>query len=88
MEVEIGLIDWEFASPVRIEQVIVRFSAWLYLFSTASAWRPAETRCRRTIKDTIVVTTLNTGLGQFETNSGAGIGHGIGVKGGEKHMAV
>ena len=33
-EVEVGFIDWEFASPARIGQDIAQFSAWIYLFST------------------------------------------------------
>jgi hypothetical protein len=34
-EVEVGLIDCEFASPARIGQDTVQLSAWLYFFSTS-----------------------------------------------------
>ena len=45
-KVEIGLVDWEFASPARIGQDIAQLSAGLYLFSTASAWSSTKPRFR------------------------------------------
>jgi len=42
--VEVGLIDWEFASPARIEQDMAQLSAWFYLLSMSSAWSSTEPR--------------------------------------------
>ena len=85
MEAKVGLIDWEFASPARIGQDIAQLSAWLYLLSTSSGWSSADPRCRRAVTDTIVIPSASaTGLGQFGSDSGAGICHGTGVEGGAK----
>ena len=45
--VEVGLIDWEFASPGRIGQDVVQLSAWLHLFSTSSARSSAQPHHRK-----------------------------------------
>jgi hypothetical protein len=79
MGVEVGLVDWEFASPARIGQDIAQLSAWLYLFATSSAWSTADLGCRRVVTDTIVILpTSTTGPGQSETF------HRTSAKGGSK----
>ena len=35
VEVELGLIDYEFTAPAIIGQDIAQLSAWLYLYSTS-----------------------------------------------------
>ena len=78
-EVEVGLIDWEFASPGRIGQDVAQLSAWLYLFSTSSAWSSAEPRYRRAVTDTVAILSASgTGLGQFRPDFGAGVSDGAG----------
>ena len=72
-EVEVGLIDWEFASLARIGQDIAQLSAWLYLFATSSAWCSTEPCSRRGVTDTLLVPR------QFGTGSGSGANRGEGV---------
>jgi len=74
-EVELGLIDWEFASPARIGQDIAQLSAWLYLFSTSSTWSSTEPRYRRAVMDTISPAS-SIGLGQFGPDFGISGGPG------------
>ena len=52
--VEVGLIDWEFASPGRIGQDIAQLSAWLHLFSASSAWNSAQPHHRKASHDVLV----------------------------------
>jgi len=80
MEVKVGLIDWEFASPARIGQDIAQLSAWLYLLSTSSAWSSADPRSRRVA--TAISSASAAGPGQLGSDSGTGIHNGTGVEGG------
>ena len=81
--VNIGVIDWEFASLTRIGQDIAQLSAWLYLFSTSSAWSSADPRYRHAVTGTAVTrSTSVTGLGRFGCDLGGGICHGTVVEGG------
>jgi len=82
MEVEIGLIDWEFASPARIGQDIAQLSACLYLFSTSSAWSSTEPRYRHAVMDTIAISsTPGVGPDLFRPGSGPGVSHGVSSEG-------
>ena len=84
--VELGLIDWEFAAPARIGQDIAQLSAWLYLYSTSSAWSSTELPYRRAVLDaTVVSPTSSIGLGQFGPDFGIGASDGLGAEGGTKH---
>ena len=87
-DVELGLIDWEFAAPGRIGQDIAQLSAWLYLYSTSSAWSSTEPRYRRAVMDTIAVSPPpGIGLGQFGPDFGTGAGdNSLGAEGGTKHV--
>ena len=79
-EVNIGLIDWEFAAPTRIGQDITQLTCWLYLFSTLSAWSSAEPRCRRMAVGAVANPQMpSTAASQFGPDVGAGARHGIGV---------
>jgi len=76
-EVEVGLIDWEFASPARIGQDIAQLSAWLHLFSTSSTWSSTEPRFRRVAANTIVTRpTQSVGIDRF----GAAVGEPLGSR--------
>ena len=84
-EVELGLIDWEFAAPARIGQDIAQLSAWLYLYSTSSAWSSTELRYRRAVVGTTAVSPTSTiGLGQFGPDFGIGADDDLGAKGGTR----
>ena len=73
-EVELGLIDWEFAAPARIGQDIAQLSAWLYLYSTSSAWSS-----RHALMNTVVTSPASgMGLDQFGPDFGIGVGGGPG----------
>ena len=72
-EVEVGLIDWEFASLARIGQDIAQLSAWLYLFATSSAWCSTEPCSRRGVTDTLLIPST-----QFGSDSGSGANRGEG----------
>ena len=52
--VEVGPIDWEFASPGRVGQDIAQLSAWLHLFSASSAWSSAQPHHRKASHDVLV----------------------------------
>ena len=81
--VEVGLIDWEFASPARIGQDITQLSSWLYLFSTLSAWSPTGPRCRRAVPDAAVISSISdASLGKIGPDFGIGASRGIGAEGG------
>ena len=75
-EVELGLIDWEFAAPARIGQDIAQLSAWLYLFSTSSVWSSTESHYRRAVMDAVA-----TGLGRFGPDFGIRPSNGPGTEG-------
>ena len=81
--VEVGLIDWEFASPARIGQDIAQLGAWLYLFATSSDWSSIGPRYRRAVVDTVATSsTTGTDLGRFGSDFGTGVNHGPSVEGG------
>ena len=87
VEVELGLIDWEFAAPARIGQDITQLSAWLYLYSTSLAWSSAEPYDRRAVVDaTAVPPTSSIGLDRSGPDFGIGVCDGFGAEGGTKHM--
>jgi len=76
-EVDVGLIDWEFASPARIGQDIAQLSAWLYLFSTSSDWSSTEPHRHRAVLDTIVTSPIpGAGPSKSGLDFGAGVSHG------------
>ena len=80
-EVEVALIDWEFASPARIGQDVAQLSAWLYLFATSSSWSSIGPRCRRVGVDTIAISSaLDADPGQFGSDFGDGVNSGPGVE--------
>ena len=82
-EVEVGLIDWEFASPARIGQDIAQLSAWLYLFATSSSWSLVGPRYRRAVVDTIGISlTPGADPGRLGSDFGDGVDHGPEVEGG------
>jgi len=74
-EVELGLIDWEFAAPARIGQDIAQLSAWLYLYSTSPAWSCTESRHRCAVMDSIV-TSPAPGISPGQLGSDFGISDG------------
>ena len=83
--VEVGLIDWEFASPARIGQDIAQLSAWLYLFATSSSWSSIGLRYHHVVVDPVAISlTLGADLGQFGSDFRGGVGHGLSVEGGAK----
>lgn len=65
--VELGFIDWEFASPARTGQDIAQLSAWLYLYSTSSTWSH-----RHRIATDTIDSTSSAGLCESTSDSGAG----------------
>ena len=84
-EVEVGLIDWEFATPGRIGQDITQLSAWLYLFSTSSVWSSGEPRRRHVVMDTTATLSKSSPChGQFRPDFRVVVSDGVGVEGGTK----
>lgn len=82
-EVEVGLIDWEFAHPARIGQDISQLSAWLYLFSTSSSWSSIESRHHHAVVDTTAISPASSvDLGRFGPDFGTGVSYGPGAEGG------
>ena len=76
-EVEVGLIDWEFATPARIGQDVAQLSAWLHLFSTSSAWSSTEPRCHHTVAGTIATSSMSsTTPGRSRLDFAAGVSRG------------
>ena len=64
----IGFIDWEFAGPARIGQDMTQLCAWIYLFSTSSAWSLTRSHSSRT---SVGVTALSSTSAPGPRNSAA-----------------
>ena len=89
-EVDVALIDWEFASPARIGQDIAQLSAWLCLFATSTSWSSIGPRYQRAVMDAIAISSVpGANPGQFGSdlvdgvNDDPGFGGGAGLVTGE-----
>jgi len=77
-QVEVALIDWEFASPARIGQDLAQLSTWLYLFATSSSWSSIGPHYRRAVVDTLAISSApGADPGQFGSDFGVGVNRGV-----------